>query len=271
MGRVKTGADAHAWEPHLSQFVLYNAPQSTCSQRVRFVMHAKGLAFDEHKLNLLEGDQLKPDYLAINPNGVVPSLVHDGVAVIDSAVIIEYLDELHPDVAPMRPRKLTDLAAMRTMMRFIDEVPAAAVRVPTFNIAFLPRFQAMTPAEFQAFAESKPLRREFMLAMGQSGFPQKDMDEALDRLRRTVLRMDDWLAASGGPWLMGRQLTLADVSLMPAIVRVDDLNLNSLWDDKPRVAAWFAAIKAAPAFVPTYYHGALLTQQFPHLAELRRR
>ena len=81
--------------------------------------------------------------------------------------------------------------------------------------------------------------------------------------------MDDWLAASGGPWLMGRQLTLADVSLMPAIVRVDDLNLNTLWDDTPRVAAWFEAIRAAPAFQPTYYHGALLTQQFPHLAALR--
>ena len=40
---------------------LYNAPQSTCSQRVRFVLNAKGLPFEEVKLNLLEGDQLKPD------------------------------------------------------------------------------------------------------------------------------------------------------------------------------------------------------------------
>ena len=162
--------------------VLYNAPQSTCSQRVRFVLHAKGLAFEEHKLNLLEGDQLKPDYLAINPNGVVPSLVHDGVPVIDFSVIIEYLDEAYPEPSPLRPRELTDLARMRTMMRYIDEMPAAAIRVPTFNIAFLPRFQKMTEAEFLAFAESKPLRKEFMLAMGQQGFPQKEMDEALGRL-----------------------------------------------------------------------------------------
>ena len=54
-------------------FTLYNAPQSTCSQRVRFVLNAKSLPFNEVKLNLLEGDQLKPDYLKLNPNGVVPT------------------------------------------------------------------------------------------------------------------------------------------------------------------------------------------------------
>ena len=75
-------------------FKLYNAPQSTCSQRVRFVLNTKKLPFDEVKLNLLEGDQLKPDYLKLNPNGVVPTLDHDGQIVIDSNVIIEYLDEV---------------------------------------------------------------------------------------------------------------------------------------------------------------------------------
>ena len=75
-------------------FALYNAPQSTCSQRVRFVLNAKALPFEERKLDLLAGDQLKPDYLALNPNGVVPTLDHDGTIVIDSSVIIEYLDEV---------------------------------------------------------------------------------------------------------------------------------------------------------------------------------
>ena len=64
-------------------FKLYNAPQSTCSQRVRFVFNAKKLPFEEVKLNLLEGDQLKPDYLKLNPNGVVPTLDHDGAIIID--------------------------------------------------------------------------------------------------------------------------------------------------------------------------------------------
>ena len=249
--------------------VLYNAPQSTCSQRVRFVLHAKGLAFEEHKLNLLDGDQLKPDYLAINPNGVVPSLLHDGEKVIDSSVIVEYLDELRPDVAPFRPKGLVKIAEMRTMMRFIDEVPAAAIRVPTFNLAFLPKFKAMSADEFTAFANSKPLRKEFMLAMGQTGFPQKDMDQALDRLGRTVARMDEWIAASGGPWLMGKSITLPDIMVMPVIVRMDDINLDRLWADRPAVARWYELLQAQPSFKPTYYPGSLLTEQYAHLSDLR--
>jgi glutathione S-transferase len=110
-------------------FTLYNAPQSTCSQRVRFVLNAKGLAFEEKKLDLLAGDQLKPDYLALNPNGVVPTLVHDGEVVIDSSVIIEYLDEIAPQGESFTPREPGERARMRSLMRFIDEMPAAAVRV----------------------------------------------------------------------------------------------------------------------------------------------
>ena len=249
--------------------VLYNAPQSTCSQRVRFVLNAKGLPFEEKRLNLLEGDQFQPAYLEINPNGVVPSLVNGGDTIIDSAVIIEYLDELHPEPAPMRPSGLARIAAMRAMLRFFDEVPAAAIRVPTFNLAFLPRFKAMTPAEFAAFAESKPLRKEFMLAMGQTGFPQSEMDQALGRLGRSVARMDDWIAASGGPWLMGEQLTLADIAVMPVIVRMDDINLDTMWKDRPAVARWLDLLRAQPAFQPTYYEGSLLTEQYAHLADLR--
>src|SRR5580765_3076782 len=98
-------------------FRLYNAPQSTCSQRVRFVFNAKKLPFAETKLDLLEGDQLKPDYLKLNPNGVVPTLDHDGGIVIDSAVIIEYLDEVFPEPVNFTPRDPLKRASMRALMR----------------------------------------------------------------------------------------------------------------------------------------------------------
>jgi len=246
-------------------FKLYNAPQSTCSQRVRFVLNAKKLPFSEVKLDLLAGDQLKPDYLALNPNGVVPTLDHDGAIVIDSSVIIEYLDEVAPEPLDFTPHDPVERAKMRTLMHFMDEMPAPAVRVPTFNLAFLPRFAAMSEDEFVAFAGSKPLRREFMLAMGRTGFPQKDMDEAMARLRRTYERMDAEIAKSGGPWLLGKDISLADVMAMPALVRMADLRQDTAWQDLPNVKRWFDAIHAHPAFVPTYYPGSLLTERFPHL------
>src|SRR6202171_3889281 len=87
----------------MQSLVLYNAPQSTCSQRVRFTLHEKGLSFCELKLDLFSGDQLRPEYLKINPNGVVPSLVHDGKVIFDSAVIIEYLSEVFPEPPRLVP------------------------------------------------------------------------------------------------------------------------------------------------------------------------
>jgi glutathione S-transferase len=246
-------------------FTLYNAPQSTCSQRVRFVFNGKKIPFDEIKLNLLAGDQLKPDYLKLNPNGVVPTLDHDGAIVIDSTVITEYLDEVVPAVS-FTPESPVERARMRALMHFIDEMPAAAVRVPTFNLAFLPSFQKMSREAFMAMAESKPLRKEFMMAMGQTGFPQAEMDAALARLRRTYERMDAEIEKSGGPWLLGKAITLADVAVMPALVRMNDLRLPG-WQDLPRIVTWFANIRAHPAFQPTFYPGSLLSERFPHLRE----
>ena len=248
-------------------FTLYNAPQSTCSQRVRFVLNAKQLPFDEIKLDLLAGDQLKPDYLKLNPNGVVPTLDHDGAVIVDSSVIIEYLDEVAPGPECFTPPTPAERAKMRALMRFIDEMPAAAVRVPTFNLAFLPRFQAMSEEEFLAFANAKPLRREFMLSMGRNGFSKAEMDAALGRLARTLDRMADAIAASGGPWLLGARPTLADVAVMPAIVRMADLGLDRMWADSPAIGRWYDAIRAQAAFAPTYYPGSLLSERFPHLRE----
>ncbi len=248
-------------------FKLYNAPQSTCSQRVRFVLNAKKLPFSEIKLDLLAGDQLKPDYLKLNTNGVVPTLDHDGSIVIDSSAIIEYLDEIAPEPYNFTPHDPVRRARMRALMHFMDEMPAAAVRVPTFNLAFLPRFAAMSEEQFVEFANSKPLRREFMLAMGRKGFSRKDMDEALARLRRSYERMEAEIEKSGGPWLLGKDITLADVMVMPAIVRMADLGEERAWQDLPRVRRWYDAIRAHPAFAPTYYPGSLLSERFPHLRQ----
>jgi glutathione S-transferase len=249
----------------MTRLVLYNAPQSTCSQRVRFVLHAKGLAFEEHRLDLFAGDQLRPEYLKLNPNGVVPTLVHDGAAIIDSSVIMQYLEEVFPDGRTFVPADALGRARMRALISFIDEVPTPAIRVPSYNLAFLPHFQSMSEEAFRALADAKPLRREFLLKMGRTGFPEAEMKEALERLRRAALRMDDEIRKSGGPWLLGAQISLGDIAIMPVIVRMNDIGLAHTWSDQPSVARWFEAIQADPAFGPTYYPGSLLTEKYPHL------
>src|SRR5499426_2839278 len=129
------------------------------------------------------------------------------------------------------------------------------------------RTAAMSDEESQAFAEAKPLRREFMLTMGRKGFPDAEMQAALARLRRTYERMDAEIARSGGPWLLGKEITLADISVMPALVRMADLGRAGDWQDLPRVVRWFDEIRAQPAFALTYYPGSLLSERMLHLRQ----
>ena len=60
--------------------------------------------------------------------------------------------------------------------------------------------------------------------------------------------------------------TLADVAVMPALCRMDDLGMTD-WADLPRVVTWYDNIRAQPAFKPTYYSGSLMSERFPHLRE----
>ena len=75
---------------------LYNTPHSTCSQKVRICLAEKNLEWTDRHVNLATKEHLAPAYLKINPNGVVPTLIHDGAVITDSSVICEYIDEVFP-------------------------------------------------------------------------------------------------------------------------------------------------------------------------------
>lgn len=239
--------------------VLYNAAQSTCSQKVRLSLWEKGLAFEEVKLDLFQGDQLTAEYKQLNPNGVVPTLVHNDEVIIDSSVILEYLDDLFPEVA-LRPESALARAQMRVWLRFFEEVPVPAIRIPSYNRVFLRHYQNMTEEEFLAVAEKKTLRKDFFLKMGRTGYSEAEMTQAMGKLSSTIQRMEQALA-NGGPWLMG-EYSQADISIIPVIMRIQDLGLGYLWDDCPGVADWFDRYRQRSALINTFYHTSLLSEQY---------
>jgi len=75
---------------------LYHSINSVCAQKIRLALNEKKPACTEHLMKL-NGDQFDPAYLKLNPNGVVPTLIHDGQAITESAVILYYLDEVFPN------------------------------------------------------------------------------------------------------------------------------------------------------------------------------
>ena len=231
---------------------LYNAPISTCSQKVRMSLAEKNLDWQDRRISFSDGDHLTADYLQLNPNGVVPTLVHDGDVVIESSVINEYLEDAFPD-HPLRPADKLGVAKMRVWRQYIDEVPTPSIRYPSFNAYFLAMFSRMTQQAFEDYAATLPLRRDFYLKMGRTGFSKEEMDAALRRLRQTLERMEASLEKT--EWLAVDMFTLADVSIMPSIVRMEDLGLAPMWADLPKVTDWYRRLQARPAFATTYYPG----------------
>ena len=242
---------------------LYNFPMSTCSQKVRIALAEKGLEWKDHRIE--SGEHLKPEYLALNPNGVVPTLVHDGVPIIDSSVICEYLDEVFPQHSTT-PSDPVGRARMRAWLRYIEEVPTPAVRYPSFNRVLVRNLQKMSQEEFDRAADKRPLRKHFYRRMGQTGFPREDVEAAFEDLRNTFGRMEKALGESGGPWIMGRQFTLADVCLVPTVDRMEDLGYAGMWQGPlPRMSEWWSRIQARPSYGTTYYKGARFSDAYAAL------
>jgi glutathione S-transferase len=239
---------------------LYNFAESTCSQKVSLCLAEKQLDFIDYRVDYAKREQLAPWYLKLNPNGVVPTLVHDGRPVIESSVIVEYLDDVFPTPA-LAPEHPLDRAAMRAWLRFIDEVPTSAVRIPSLNMTLLPLFARMPEPDYQDYLQRTPLRKHFMQRMGRSGFTRQDYNEAIEKLMTTVRRMA--LALEEGPWLLGSEFTLADICLLPTVDRLNDLGLSKLWENEfPSVGRWYERARSRPSFSKTFFPGTRLSERY---------
>jgi len=233
---------------------LYHAHISTCSQKVRLCLAEKELDWTGHAINFARGDHLSDDYMAINPNGVVPALRDDGQIVIDSSVICEYLEEQYPghgnSVMPTSP---VDRAHVRAWMRYIEEVPTTAIRYPSFNTLFAGFFAKRSAEERQAHIARTPLRKELYKQFGTTGFSDEAVAASKDRLRQTLERMEKSL--ENRDWIAGC-FSIADMCVLPTIIRMEDIGLSPMWDDLGNVRTWLTRIKNRPSFDMAYYEGA---------------
>src|SRR6266576_660819 len=107
-------------------------------------MRVKELAWGSVKVDLFKAEQYGPKYLKLNPKGVVPTLVHDGVPIIESTLICEYIDETFPN-PPLVPVLPARRARMRLWSKFVDEGLFEGVSEISFSAMFRERMKSMTP------------------------------------------------------------------------------------------------------------------------------
>jgi len=137
---------------------LYHSINSVCAQKARIALAEKGLAYKEY-LMTLGGDQFDPAYMKLNPNAVVPTLIHDEQPIIESSVILYYLDEAFPE-KPLMPAALLARAKVRLFNKLIDEYVHNSCTILTFATAFRPGLLRLSPEEREAgFAKAPSKKR----------------------------------------------------------------------------------------------------------------
>jgi glutathione S-transferase len=233
---------------------LYHNLASTCSQKVRLCLAEKRLDYVSHEISLADFENLSEEYLAINPHGVVPTLIHDGETILESSVICEYLDEIYP-VPALSPSSALGRARMRAWMRYNEEVPTAAIRVSSFYKLWREEIRSIPEREFEQLSQAMSVRRGLFTQLRRSeSHDDPVVRESLDGLKRMMDRMEK--ALEDQEWLAGDVITLADLVQVPILVRLEDLSMTSLWERRPGVTRWYAAVQARPSFAAAFPTGA---------------
>jgi glutathione S-transferase len=225
---------------------LYHGRTSVCSVKARLALAEKGVEFDSQLLTL-RGDQFDPAYMRLNPNAVVPTLVHDGAVIIESTVICHYVDDRFPG-APLMPADPLARAKVRMTAKMMDEYVHNCCTVLTFATANRQSLLQLSPDALEAELAKSPSRSraDAKRQVARHGLDAPIVVDALGQYRKLL----DWIeqAMQHGPFVAGSGFSLADVAATPYVWRLDKLRLARLWDRRPGVAAWYERMRQRPSF-----------------------
>ena len=229
--------------------VLHDNLASVAAQKVRLVLAEKGLQWRSAYVDLRSGEVMKPEYLALNPLGVVPTMEHQGAVIRESSIIIEYLDDLAPQ-PPLRPDDALQRARMRAWMRRIDDPVQRAIGNLSMGLYIRDAHLAKPEDERAAYFAGMPdrdraERQQVAIANGTEGA------QFAAAVRVLALLVDDLdRALAGQDWLAGDRFSLADVAVAPFVTRLEMVAMGRLWADgrRPGLQAWWERLQARPSW-----------------------
>jgi glutathione S-transferase len=199
-------------------------------------------------LDLRAGDAQKPDYLKLNPNAVVPTLIHDDDVVIESTVICEFIDDEWPDPL-LKPEDSFGRARMRLWTKQLDEGLHAAVGSLSFAIAFRNQMLARPEEDQARWLAGIPQRdrRDRLRSLLELGLQSPYFGPAV---KRYVKLFEDFeRALEHSSWLAGERFSLADVGFAPYLARLRHLGFDMLFDKHLRTTDWAQRIAERPSVI----------------------
>jgi maleylpyruvate isomerase len=200
--------------------LLHGYFRSTASYRVRIALNLKGIAYSDAFYHLRRGEQNAPDYLALNPQGLLPTLETDGAVLTQSLAICEYLEEMYPSpsLLPSAPRE-------RALVRAFSQVIACDIH-PVQNLKILDRLRALGVAEDDV------------------------TNWAMTAIEDGLAACDALIGERDSAFCFGEAPTLADICLVPQLVNARrfgvDLQSDRLLAIEARCLELDAFAKASP-------------------------
>lgn len=195
---------------------LHGFFRSSAAWRVRIALGLKGMTYEQVSHHLRRGEHLSPEYLAINPQGLLPAFeLDDGQVLTQSLAICEYLDEIAPE-PPLLPRH----PLRRADARSLAEIIACDVH-PVQNLKILTRLRRLG-------ADEEAIQ----------GWARETIEEGLGAFEARV-------AKTSGRYCVGDMPTLADICLIPQLGNARRFGAPVVW---PRILAIESACLEVPAF-----------------------
>lgn len=189
----------------------YHAEPVANSLKSMIPLFEKGLEFESVYVDLHRFEQHEPWFVALNPEGQVPVLDHDGFIVTHTTVINEYLEDAFPDAPPLRPNEPQGNSRMRYWNKFIDEHVMNFVSMHGWHRMVGVIARNIDSGEFEKLLERIPLpeqREKWRTA--RSGFSEADLANATRKIEVAIDKVEAQLGQT--PWLAGEMFTLADIN-----------------------------------------------------------
>jgi glutathione S-transferase/GST-like protein len=234
---------------------LYHWEPNANSGKPIIALIEKGIAFDSRYTDLLEFDQHKPEYLAVNPNGTIPTLVHGDVVLTESTEMGEYIDAEFPG-PPLRPESPEERWRMRWWGKFFDGYFGPSLSMIGWSVFIGPSVRDKDPEELKRNIERIPLkeRRDAWSMAIYNAFPDDELAESRRRVLHGIRVFEKALGER--PYFAGDSYSLADINGFCMAYALPMMQAEFVNQEKtPNLIDWLRRVYARPAIAETFKLG----------------
>ena len=224
---------------------LYHAGISNCAMRVRVVLEEKKLQWTSHHIDILKKEHLTPEYFSINPKGLVPALVHDGVVIVESDDIIDYIDKTFPE-PPLSPIDQSEREAMYGWMKLAVNNHIGAVKTYIYynKIQKFMRQSEDEKKSYEKLQTNKNLSEFHKKNSSNDGISEEDAEKAKGILTDCFNKAEAIL--QNKDWLVGDNYSLADITWIPLHFTLHRSGFS--FEEYPAIEEWAKRISERESF-----------------------